>query len=662
MIFEQLTLHNVGPFLGHHAIDLSPPSPKRPLVLVGGLNGGGKTTILDALRLALYGRLSLDKAQSDASYEDHLTKSIHRSVDPQDGAAVTLTMSRVTEGTLETISVRRSFRLKGKHVREELEVRKNDAIDPALTDAWSEHAEAILPARLSRFFFFDGEKIEALADVDRSKEALRTAVVTLLGLDVVDQLTTDLLVLERRKRAEQKTSHDKSAIEALEREITTLRAARDDRVQARASAQSARDRADKALRDAESRYALRGGGAFERKESLERELYAKKQERARIEEALREEAEGVSPLLLIPGLIDTIGRDDAAEQTIHEARALSSALAAHDARALSVARAHGADASVIAALQSFFDVEERARAEQAKQTGYLALNAEARADLTAIQRTLAAEAKARAHKLIAAHDALTTAIDDLERRLTSAPEEDAIADLARARDLAIEARARAEHALGAAEAELERVKADLAHRETALAKRLDEAIDQHTETQTTARILTHAERARGTLARFREAVLNKRIQRIEALIAEGFQHLLRKESLITDLSIDPETFTLTLFGADKAPISPERLSAGERQILAVAILWALARASGRPLPVVIDTPLGRLDTIHRTRFVERYLPFASRQVIVLSTDEEIDQALFERVSPILGRSYILDHDDARGATTVKKGYFFQGGA
>ena len=51
-------------------------------------------------------------------------------------------------------------------------------------------------------------------------------------------------------------------------------------------------------------------------------------------------------------------------------------------------------------------------------------------------------------------------------------------------------------------------------------------------------------------------------------------------------------------------------------MLAVSILWGLAKASGQVMPVIIDTPLGRLDLSHRTNFITEYLPNASNQVIL----------------------------------------------
>ena len=80
---------------------------------------------------------------------------------------------------------------------------------------------------------------------------------------------------------------------------------------------------------------------------------------------------------------------------------------------------------------------------------------------------------------------------------------------------------------------------------------------------------------------FRATLLERSCHRIASLVQEGFRHLLRKEGLITGVELDPEQLALVLRGPDGRNLPPERLSAGERQLLAVAILWALARACGR---------------------------------------------------------------------------------
>ena len=171
-------------------------------------------------------------------------------------------------------------------------------------------------------------------------------------------------------------------------------------------------------------------------------------------------------------------------------------------------------------------------------------------------------------------------------------------------------------------------------------------------------MLRSAAQVRETLAAFRAATIKQHVARIEHLVLESYQHLLRKTSLVTRGSRStPIIFRLTLFGRSGNVLPAESLSAGERQLLGIALLWGLAKASGRPLPTAIDTPLGRLDTDHRRHFVEHYVPFASHQTLLFSTNEEIVGDYLERLRPSIGRCYYLDHDDQRGCTRVTAGYF-----
>jgi transcriptional regulator with XRE-family HTH domain len=132
-----------------------------------------------------------------------------------------------------------------------------------------------------------------------------------------------------------------------------------------------------------------------------------------------------------------------------------------------------------------------------------------------------------------------------------------------------------------------------------------------------------------------------------------FYHTLRT------IRIDAKTFSISLCDRQNRPLQKAQLSAGEKQIYAVSMLWALAKTSGRPLPIVIDTPLARLDSDHRRLLIEHYFPTASHQVIILSTDTEVDQLYFDQLRPAIARVYHLDYDQGAGSTAIKQGYFWR---
>jgi DNA sulfur modification protein DndD len=182
-------------------------------------------------------------------------------------------------------------------------------------------------------------------------------------------------------------------------------------------------------------------------------------------------------------------------------------------------------------------------------------------------------------------------------------------------------------------------------------------VEQDFAQEAIGRVISHADRVRDLLAEFRSRVLAHHIERIEGAVRDALRRLLHKDSLVADLKLDPQTMTLRLLNRSGHAITAERLSAGERQLLAIAILWGLATVSGKTLPTVIDTPLSRLDGTHRQHLVRHYFPRASHQIVLLSTDEEIDAPLLEQLRPSVDRTLMLHFDDATQSTTVQSGYF-----
>jgi DNA sulfur modification protein DndD len=115
--------------------------------------------------------------------------------------------------------------------------------------------------------------------------------------------------------------------------------------------------------------------------------------------------------------------------------------------------------------------------------------------------------------------------------------------------------------------------------------------------------------------------------------------------------------SLMLTSPGGEPMTPQQLSAGERQLLAVSTLWALARATGRPIPIVIDTPLGRLDGPHRDNIVSSYFPEASDQVILLSTDTEVTRRYSDILDQAITHRYLLHYDATQKSSSFRHGYF-----
>jgi DNA sulfur modification protein DndD len=158
------------------------------------------------------------------------------------------------------------------------------------------------------------------------------------------------------------------------------------------------------------------------------------------------------------------------------------------------------------------------------------------------------------------------------------------------------------------------------------------------------------------LAEFRNALITKKIKEVEAEVTSCF-NLLSRKRIERSIGINPTTFQVSIKDNHSRQISKSELSAGEKQIYAISVLWALARVSGRPLPMIIDTPLARLDRDHRELLGQRYFPHASHQVIILSTDSEIDAEFIPLLGNSIARSYELAFDMKSQSTLVRDGYF-----
>lgn len=100
-------------------------------------------------------------------------------------------------------------------------------------------------------------------------------------------------------------------------------------------------------------------------------------------------------------------------------------------------------------------------------------------------------------------------------------------------------------------------------------------------------------------------------------------------------------------------------SNGEKQIYILCIYWSLVKASGINIPFVIDTPYARIDESHRNNITTDYFSSISNQVIILSTNTEINEPAYRQLKDIISHEYLIEYDDINRKTNKTEGYFFE---
>lgn len=656
MTLDYIRLENFGAYEGYQEALLT-PEEGRPVILFGGMNGGGKTTLLDAMQLALYGSKAKVSNRGRMGYKEYLKDSIHRSADPGQGAGITLRFRRTVEGRVSHFELQRSWRVGVKGIEETLRVLRDGEFDDVFTSHWDEVIEAYLPVGISNLFFFDGEQIKDLAEGENAAAILGTAISSLLGLDLVDRLDADLRIFERRKKAEGLDPESARLLAQAQAELDHL-----DKEQARLAMEigglvNEAGRLGKDLRDKEKNFQQQGGELFLKRKSLEAQMAELKGKKSMAEEQLRELAAGPLPMLMVDSILGEVEQQALKENEIRHNQLLVEAMEVRDQELLELLAAEEIQKGKIRSIASALREDRKMRLEIAGGTLVLDADAQLSAHVAHLRAKILPDAGETARNVMRHIENLVEKIARLEAELGRVPDEDRIAHSQKELD-----EARKAHAEKITELDTLKVRADVIARQLKEADaRLDRFGDRNIDARVAEddrhRMLRHSKKVRETLAKFRTRVIRRHVTNMEVLMLEAFRTLLRKSDLVHGLTIDPETFQVTLTGRGNQVLPFDRLSAGERQLLATAMLWGLARASGRPVPTVIDTPLGRLDSSHRRHLVERYFPMASHQVLLLSTDEEIVGPYHKALAPFVARHYRLAHDEALGHTHIEKGYF-----
>jgi len=661
MILQQLTLRNFCLYRGEHVLDLSPGRRRNrpaPIVLFGGINGGGKTTLLDAVQLVLYGNRARCSKRAEKGYDAFLQDSIHHGVDPSEGAAVQLSFRFASEGEEHLYEVTRSWSVVRERVREQVEVSKDGTADGWLSDNWNTVVEELIPFGIGQLCFFDAEKIRFLADDETSSQALGVAIKSLLGLDLAERLVGDTTVLESRLAKRVRKSPELAETERLEVELAEKQQQIAHLVQDLAAVENPRQAARCRVKEAEEQFAKIGGPLWEEREERQRQRGELDFKLREFEERLVALAAEDLPLTLLTDLLNNVSDQVHREGVAKEGDIIARLLAERDEQLVAVLKQEKIGPKAIQRIQTFLDADRKNRSSDIEADARLALSDGSRHLLDHFLQRGLTERRDAASLLLSELDKGHRELEVIQRSLAATPREEAVRGVAEELKAASAELAACEQQVNRLEKELGSLRNERDEIEKALQRLRRKVVDEQISSEEDGRVAHLLKRTQEAMKEFLRRATARKIDRLSDLITESFRYLLRKKTLVNRLSIDPGTFAITLYDDKGHAIPKQRLSEGEKQIFAISVLWGLSRASARPLPAIIDTPMARLDVEHRNQLVERYFPHASHQVIILSTDTEIEINYFEQLRPFIARAYHLNYDEESKATVAAEGYFW----
>ncbi len=640
MKFKSITIENL--FSYHGKIAFSFNNDKQPITLIIGENGFGKTSFINSIKLALHG-ISKDLLQIGAqsltksefvlgSKDKNFSGMLNRNA-KLEGTKIAKVTVEINEGDL--FKVERTFHFDEKGYTETLTLLDEEGIVFALDSEAQDIINSKLSPTMAKFFFFDGEKVQTIADF--SHEEFTKMLEDVLELDIYDQMIKDSeSIIRKITKNELDTDLQKDVekkyarLQELEIEIyTSKEELKHEQKTVLKELNASLKRIEKKLEKLKSKFTEPISKAKETNYILD-------EKKKKLTELLKEATLVQLPLLLNNKLAKKVLKD----------------------------------------------IDQNYRGKIQIDTNLLA---QKKADLLALLPKDYTSVSAAFDKVFsAASKNQSVSFTDpyhIEKQFDSLPQIDLaklLKSLSKNRLALIETKKELLSLEAQKEDELKDAEADRTL-EKELLKNIghQEAICESLETKIVELTVEHkslnSEYAKLTIVEHKHDLTQKKIDTLhsvinvarqmkskikkdkrlslEKTINEKFTQL-KKEGYEADSIRLDENFNINIYDKENRAMDILSSSSGQKQIIATALIWGISEYIPEEIPMIIDTPLGRLDEKNQTRILNDFYPNASNQVIILPTPSELRHEGFKQLKEHIEQVYELSNTGS--ATTVKE--------
>lgn len=649
MIINKIIIKNYGIYYKENVYDFSVEDNGKNVILINGKNGSGKTTLLESIKLSLYGSLFHGLKHPNKKYYEAIHKKFNKKAlsEGEKESFIEIDFQWNENNDVENYKVKRIWTLKRGELKtdisEKVQIMKNDIL---LSNKEGENVEnyfrKVFPQKIFDFFFFDGEDVKKLISSNYLEHELKDAVYTLFDIDIFKSLGLNLesymknrsknndLTLEEEKFLKITESKDKILrhIEEHEKKITELKIEEEEtQIQ---------------IKKLNDRFKYVGGDIYNKRGEIEKNILELEYNKNKNAEKLKNYLANEIPLLINKNALISVINQLKKEDSLKEFEVISNKVN---------------DGTIGNILRDTFQKKNinNEEIEEFKMSLLKSFNKEKIIKLHNLSYDESQRVKSSINHLenlsiekdLKDRKKMLTEISTVKKELNEIKNNNEIEEILK---------------------EIERL--NVMNQKTTLEIfKIDDIIkienDKLFQVELEIKELTNKiinskkNKNKFTVVSKVQKVLNdfiyikntEKIEKVKKVFLETFNSLHRKRGFIESVEINPETLEIKL-KHKYGPLDNDLLSAGEKQIYILSLLFAFLKVSGKELPLVFDTLLGRLDEDHRANIIRSYLPKASKQVLILSTDSEVKGENYKLIKPYLAKEYTINYDIESQVLTI----------
>lgn len=653
----RLRLTNIGAFHGSYDFDLSTQLGKKNVILFGGKNGSGKTTILESVKLALFGAVAFGyKSESAPYYDKVLAKLNHIAKKNRENRFdIILDVEIVEDLQRNMYTIRRSWSPTKTNLKEDFTVLRNRVEFSNLDkELFQNKLRENTPPQLIDMCLFDGEKISQIISEEILSGYLKESAKVMFSLDLFENLENDLFSYLKTEDIQNTLSEDQQELIELNSHQESLSAQKEKITNEIIEFEKQLEDKIALVNELLRSYETHGGLMKEQREVLLRENNEIELRRKTMMDSTRESISSMLPFALVKQQLANIQKQMQNEIKLEVLENMDSMFQPNGFQhiltqmqqkgSIGLVESQAAQQlreEFVAYLSNQLPISvHRASFEQRAEVQSICVqvsdfNASSIVDSFKQNAELIKQTQLIRKKLTA-NDS-TSELHELLRNITATQSE--ITSI--------------EHS----KTQKQTLQADLEEQFSELARTIAAVKEKQMKNKKSENIFAISTRIAEVSRNFRRIQLTKKLQEVEIEAAKMLRLLFRKELFVVRVWIHPETFQLKLYNSLNEEILIDNLSAGEKQILLLSTIWAMAKSSNRRLPFIFDTLLGRLDQTHKKSIIENFIPKCGDQVIILSTDSEVDGEHYRMIQPSVSREYVLDFNTETSTVDVYNHYF-----